>query len=69
MPATLNWTPALQFPTWQGGSLALLYKIFLILPAVHLVTFGLSLLASALAGLYPAWRIGRTAPAVYLKTQ
>jgi putative ABC transport system permease protein len=36
---------------------------------VVLVTFGLSLLASALAGLYPAWRIGRTAPAVYLKTQ
>jgi putative ABC transport system permease protein len=36
---------------------------------VVLVTFGLSLLASALAGLYPAWRIGRTAPAVYLKSQ
>jgi putative ABC transport system permease protein len=30
---------------------------------------GLSLLAGILAGLYPAWRIGRTSPAVYLKTQ
>jgi putative ABC transport system permease protein len=30
---------------------------------------GLSLLAGAVAGLYPSWRIGRTAPAVYLKTQ
>jgi ABC-type lipoprotein release transport system permease subunit len=27
-------------------------------------------MASALAaGLYPAWRIGRTSPAVYLKSQ
>jgi putative ABC transport system permease protein len=30
---------------------------------------GLSLVAGMLAGLYPAWRIGRTSPAVYLKTQ
>jgi putative ABC transport system permease protein len=30
---------------------------------------GLSLAAGVLAGLYPAWRIGRTSPAVYLKTQ
>ena len=29
----------------------------------------LSLLAGAVAGLYPSWRIGRTAPAIYLKTQ
>ena len=29
----------------------------------------LALLAGAIAGLYPSWRIGRTAPAVYLKTQ
>jgi putative ABC transport system permease protein len=29
----------------------------------------LSLLAGALAGLYPAWRIGRLAPASFLKTQ
>ena len=36
---------------------------------VVLVTLGLALLAGLLAGLYPAWRIGRTAPAVYLKTQ
>jgi putative ABC transport system permease protein len=38
-------------------------------PVVVLVTLGLSLVAGAIAGLYPAWRIGRTAPAVYLKTQ
>jgi putative ABC transport system permease protein len=38
-------------------------------PVVVLVTLGLSLLAGAIAGLYPSWRIGRTAPAVYLKTQ
>jgi putative ABC transport system permease protein len=33
------------------------------------VTLTLALLAGLLAGLYPAWRIGRTAPAVYLKSQ
>ena len=38
-------------------------------PTVVLVTLGLALVAGAIAGLYPAWRIGRTAPAVYLKTQ
>jgi putative ABC transport system permease protein len=38
-------------------------------PVVVLITLGLSLLAGAIAGLYPSWRIGRTAPAVYLKTQ
>ena len=36
---------------------------------VVLVTLGLALLAGLLAGLYPAWRIGRTAPAIYLKSQ
>ena len=38
-------------------------------PVVVLITLALSLLAGAIAGLYPSWRIGRTAPAVYLKTQ
>jgi putative ABC transport system permease protein len=36
---------------------------------VVLVTLALALLAGLVAGLYPAWRIGRTAPAVYLKAQ
>jgi putative ABC transport system permease protein len=36
---------------------------------VVLVTLGLSLVAGLAAGIYPAWRIGRTAPAVYLKSQ
>jgi putative ABC transport system permease protein len=30
---------------------------------------GLALLATIAAGLYPAWRIGRIPPAVYLKAQ
>ena len=38
-------------------------------PTVVLVTLALSLLAGIGAGLYPSWRIGRTAPSVYLKTQ
>jgi putative ABC transport system permease protein len=38
-------------------------------PVVVLLTLALALLAGAIAGLYPSWRIGRTAPAVYLKTQ
>jgi putative ABC transport system permease protein len=38
-------------------------------PLVVLITLALSLLAGAIAGLYPAWRIGRTAPAIYLKAQ
>jgi len=36
---------------------------------VMLAAIGLSLLAGVLAGLYPAWRIGRLAPATFLKTQ
>jgi len=36
---------------------------------VVLATLGLSLVAGLAAGIYPAWRIGRTAPAVYLKSQ
>ena len=34
-----------------------------------LAAVGLAVLASLLAGLYPAWRISRTNPSVYLKTQ
>ncbi|MFC6634755.1 ABC transporter permease [Microbulbifer taiwanensis] len=30
---------------------------------------GLAVVASLLAGLYPAWRISRTSPSIYLKTQ
>lgn len=42
IPETLHWTPALRFPTWPGGTLALLYKLALILPAVHLFTLALT---------------------------
>jgi putative ABC transport system permease protein len=38
-------------------------------PVVVLATLALSVLAGVVAGLYPSWRIGRTAPASYLKTQ
>ncbi|MDP9008498.1 MAG: hypothetical protein M3N91_07290 [Pseudomonadota bacterium] len=34
-----------------------------------LISVGLSLLAGLLAGIYPAWRIGRMAPATFLKIQ
>jgi putative ABC transport system permease protein len=37
-------------------------------PVVVLVTLGCRCWR-AIAGLYPSWRIGRTAPAIYLKTQ
>jgi putative ABC transport system permease protein len=36
---------------------------------VMLAAIALSLLAGVVAGLYPAWRIGRLAPATFLKTQ
>ncbi|MFC6980697.1 ABC transporter permease [Microbulbifer taiwanensis] len=34
-----------------------------------LSAIGLAILSSLLAGLYPAWRISRTNPSIYLKTQ
>ena len=34
-----------------------------------LVAFALALLTGVLAGLYPAWRIGRLSPSTFLKTQ
>lgn len=34
-----------------------------------LLAFGLSLLSGILAGLYPAWRVGKMAPATFLKVQ
>jgi len=37
--------------------------------AVLAVAVALSILTGVLAGLYPAWRIGRLAPATFLKTQ
>jgi ABC-type antimicrobial peptide transport system permease subunit len=37
--------------------------------SVILFAVALSLLTGVLAGLYPAYRIGRLAPATFLKTQ
>jgi putative ABC transport system permease protein len=37
--------------------------------SVVLAALALSVAAGVLAGLYPAWRIGRTSPAIYLKSQ
>ena len=51
---------------WNRGAAERLTEID---PTVVLVTLVLSIVAGAVAGLYPSWRIGRTAPAVYLKTQ
>ncbi len=51
---------------WNRGAAERLTEID---PTVVLVTLVLALVAGAIAGLYPSWRIGRTAPAVYLKTQ
>ncbi|WP_444939992.1 ABC transporter permease [Microbulbifer sp. ZKSA004] len=34
-----------------------------------IAAIGLALIASLLAGIYPAWRISRTNPSIYLKTQ
>ena len=33
------------------------------------IALTLSLLTGVLAGLYPAWRVGRLAPSTFLKTQ
>jgi putative ABC transport system permease protein len=37
--------------------------------ANFLIVITVAVLAGVLAGLYPAWRIGRAAPASYLKVQ
>jgi ABC-type lipoprotein release transport system permease subunit len=33
------------------------------------ITVALAIFAALAAGLYPAWRVGRLPPAVYLKSQ
>jgi ABC-type lipoprotein release transport system permease subunit len=38
-------------------------------PVNFLFAIAIALTAGVLAGLYPAWRIGRAAPASYLKVQ
>ena len=47
IPETLNWEPPLRFPTWEGGSLALAYKLVLLVPAAQLLTFALTRLWGA----------------------
>jgi putative ABC transport system permease protein len=50
-------------------------KVAMVQSFVHMdipvitAAIGLSLITGVLAGLYPAWRIGRLAPATFLKTQ
>jgi putative ABC transport system permease protein len=52
-------------PTDTGGTQAIAH-----VDVTSIVTaLGLALLATIAAGLYPAWRIGRIPPAVYLKAQ
>jgi len=52
-------------PTDGGGTQALAHVDFTSVATALL----LALFATVAAGLYPAWRIGRIPPAIYLKAQ
>jgi len=51
---------------WGGSGLPQLIRIDMMSVAA---TVALAIVAALAAGLYPAWRVGRLAPAVYLKSQ
>jgi putative ABC transport system permease protein len=51
---------------WGGSGLSQLIRIDMTSVAA---TVALAVLAALAAGLYPAWRVGRLPPAVYLKSQ
>jgi ABC-type antimicrobial peptide transport system permease subunit len=62
------------FSEWVVGSdnpdqFALVNSLVHVDFSVIFISIGLSLLTGVLAGLYPAIRIGRLAPATFLKTQ
>jgi putative ABC transport system permease protein len=54
---------------WYGTIVESVENILPFEPGTLLMAVGISLFAGLLAGLYPAWRIGRAAPASYLKVQ
>ena len=53
----------------RGQTLAQRDDLFRFDATMLAVAVGLSLLAGLLAGVYPAWRVCRTAPAIHLKLQ
>jgi len=54
---------------WYGRFVQDLGRALPVDYGTFVIALGISLLAGILAGLYPAWRIGRAAPASYLKVQ
>ena len=62
VPLAGGWSSNPEFTTMISGLLH-------IDATVAAIAVGLSLLAGLVAGLYPAWRICRIPPAIYLKTQ
>jgi putative ABC transport system permease protein len=54
---------------WYGRFEDAVPRILPIDPANFLLAIAIAVTAGLLAGLYPAWRIGRAAPASYLKGQ
>jgi putative ABC transport system permease protein len=70
----LSFLKVLMFSTWLAHSdnpdiVALVQSLVHMDIPVLLSAIALSLLTGVLAGLYPAYRIGRLAPATFLKTQ
>ncbi len=51
---------------WGGSGLTQLIRIDV---TSVVATVALAIVAALAAGLYPAWRVGRLPPAVYLKSQ
>jgi putative ABC transport system permease protein len=54
---------------WYGRFVDDVLRVLPFDPTTFLMVIAVAVLAGLLAGLYPAWRIGRAAPASYLKVQ
>ena len=54
---------------WYGRFVQELERVLPVDYTTFVIAVAISLGAGILAGLYPAWRIGRAAPASYLKVQ
>ena len=54
---------------WYGRFVEDLERVLPVDYGTFVIAVGISLAAGIVAGLYPAWRIGRAAPASYLKVQ
>ena len=53
----------------MGASCRTCERVLPIDYSTFVIAVGIALAAGIIAGLYPAWRIGRAAPASYLKVQ